>query len=149
MKDSNADQKIKSENILLLSCLRTERKTSEHIVHVRWKRGGWVKVRDHGVFTCFDLLCWEWVSECLCSGTIKQLNGLSPDPQNPKDYAQAFLPSLLPSLTPSIHPFIHSPTGWLFHTRTCSYKRLADYLLYTRNCSRCWEREIIKQDLLL
>ena len=39
MKDSNADQKIKSENILLLNCIRTERKTSEHIVQVRWKRG--------------------------------------------------------------------------------------------------------------
>ena len=34
---------------------------------------------------------------------IKQLNGLSPDPQNPKDYAQAFLSFLLPSLIPSIH----------------------------------------------
>ena len=34
---------------------------------------------------------------------IKQVNGLSPDPQNPKDYAQAFLSFLLPSLIPSIH----------------------------------------------
>ena len=40
---------------------------------------------------------------------IKQLNGLSPDPQNPKDYAQAFLSFLLPSLITSIHIhlFIH------------------------------------------
>ena len=39
----------------------------------------------------------------------KQVNGLSPDPQNPKDYAQAFLSFLLPSLIPSIHIslFIH------------------------------------------
>ena len=31
---------------------------------------------------------------------IKQVNGLSPDPQNHKDYAQAFLSFLLPSLLP-------------------------------------------------
>jgi len=106
VKDSNADQKIKSENVLLLSCLRTERKTSEHIVHIRWKRGGWVKARDHDVLwpalTCS--VGSGWAGTCAWEHFgIKQVNGLSPDPQNPKDYAQAFLSFLLPSLIPSIH----------------------------------------------
>ena len=117
MKDSNADQKMKSENILLLSCLRTERKTSEHIVHIRWKRGGWVKARDHDVLwpamTCY--VGNGWVGACAWEHFgIKQVNGLSPDPQNPKDYAQAFLSFLLPSLILSIHPFVYSPLCWLF-----------------------------------
>ena len=110
VKDSNADQNIKSENILLLSCLRTERKKSEHTVHVRWRRGGWVKARDHDVLWQ-ALICYVgngWVGACAQEHFgIKQLNGLSPDTQNSKDYAWAFLPFLLAPFSPWFPPFIH------------------------------------------
>ena len=109
MKDSNTDQKIKSENILLLSCLRTERKMSEHIVHVRWKRGEWVKARDHDILRQ-ALTCYVgngWVGACAQKHFgIKQLNGLSADPQNSKDFVWAFV-FFLPSFPPWFHPFIH------------------------------------------